>query len=296
MKKLIVFIVAVTFFSCKKEKEIIQKPMSSSYKTFFNYPADNKNKLTIRDVIGDSLTSHRFGEASERYAPEWNEVYFNDSIVKIDFGDEVFSEFQGIIYLNPQHTCLLARKSHVETRPLYIIAANKNKLKTYCLGTCSKSIWGGYDESIVHSNYKNYEKFESIKDSVIRLGNDFMIDRFNAKLYQINMNFPNDALEYDYIASSKDKKTLIFFSFSRYEILQHHYPTNQRVKIDIGERKDDNINFKILFHDNFIDNSENWIKDKSGKYWLDESKFNQGHNKMINELRQESSCSGYPSK
>ena len=183
MKKLIVFIVAVTFFSCKKEKEIIQKPMSSSYKTFFNYPADNKNKLTIRHVIGDSLTSHRFGEASERYAPEWNEVYFNDSIVKIDFGDEVFSEFQGIIYLNPQHTCLLARKSDVSDRPLYIIAAYKNKLKTYCLGTCTKkSDLYIYNESIQNSpGYRTYDNFEESKDSVIRLGNDFMIDRFNAK-------------------------------------------------------------------------------------------------------------------
>lgn len=276
MKKIIVFIVVITFFSCKKEKEIIRKPMSSSSKTFFNYPADKKNKLTIRHVIGDSVTSHRFGEATFRYAPEWNEVYFNDSIVKIDFGDEVFSEFQGIIYLNPQHTCLLARKSDVSDRPLYIITTDKNKLKTYCLGACAKkSELYMYDESISHSNYVNYENFESNKDSIIRLGNDFVIDRFNAKLYQINMDFPTAALEYDYIANSKDKKTLLFFSFSRYEILQVHYPTNQRIKIDIGERKDDNINYKILFHDNFIDNPANWIKDKSGKYWLDKNKYNE---------------------
>ncbi len=234
-----------------------------------NEPAASESSVfSVSHRVGKEEKTGYFAEHGgvRKYTPEWEEVTYRDTLVAVRHGKETISRWQQVIFLNPQKTCALVQVSQYDESArvfYYLLAEKQGQLTVYGIGDDSGNAFPQQETQIQLSR----EPLE-FTDTLLRIGNNFLIDKTQAKIYQINPGYPKRHMPGYLMETSPDGKTLVFMN--NFLLHQIHYHTGKQLKIqyDYYRHSTDNPAIEKIEDKQRLDTFFEWQTDADGCQWL----------------------------
>ncbi|MCD0489832.1 hypothetical protein LPB86_16430 [Pedobacter sp. MC2016-14] len=202
-------ILSIAFTSCKQKQEQYYVPRPITANESFNEPLAQEGALLITKVASA-------GNAAE---PELFTVKYKNNAVNIQPDSSNAASINGKFafaqFVNTQKTCILVQLADSSglVAPFYLIALKDNKLEVISL----------YRQSTGERDLEFTRGKDRIANAGFLINNDFVVTNVNAKVYFIKRPVPDERIQGSFIASSPDKKTLVFLVGSK--LYQLHYPS-----------------------------------------------------------------------
>ena len=238
--KLILCLSLIIFSSCKHEK-VYQAALFDIKVNLNELPNGRKPifstwhlKSKEQKWIGGLFGSNQF--------MEWNEVHYNDTVIRINpqvasASDSELSgypsqersqyDFYDVTYNNPAKTSFIARISgpyNIGNR-FYVFTAQKSGLKVYSI-----------DRPTVIEGDGQWENRDMVKigPNLVMVDNDYVFNQRTGKAYVITRP-GKDRIRGEFAALSPDKQTIAFTTNQL--LYQCHYPSGKVYIEPIGDQQ-----------------------------------------------------------
>lgn len=228
--KLILYISLIIFSSCKHEKvyqaelfdtKVNLNELSNGKKPIFS---QRHLKSKKQEWVGGIFGSNQF--------PEWNEVLYNDSVIRINpkvnppndsessgYPAQERSQynFDDLTYINPAKTSFIARISGPYSigNRFYLFTAQKSGLKVYSI-----------DRPTVIEGDRQWGNRDMLKigPNLLMVDNDYIFNQGTGKAYEITRP-GKDRIRGEFAALSPDQQTIVFTT--DHQLYQCHYPSGK---------------------------------------------------------------------
>lgn len=228
--QLILCLSLIIFSSCKNEK-VYQAALFDINVNLNELPNSKQPIFSQRHLkskeqkwVGGLFGSNQF--------EEWNEVLYNDTVIRID--PEVASpdnsessaypsrersqyDFYDVTYINPAKTSFIARISGPYSigNRFYLITAQKSGLKVYSI-----------DRPTVIEGDRQWENRDMLKiaPNLLMVDNDYIFNQATGKAYEITRP-GKDRIRGEFAALSPDQQTIAFTTAQ--QLYQCHYPSGK---------------------------------------------------------------------
>ena len=266
--KLILCLSLIIFSSCKHEK--VYQAALFDVKVNLNELPNGKPPIFSQRHLKSKKQEWVGGIFGANQFPEWNEVLYNGTVIRID--PQVASpdnsessaypsrersqyDFYDVTYINPAKTSFIARISGPYSigNRFYLITAQKSGLKVYSI-----------DRPTVIEGDRQWENRDMLKigPNLLMVDNDYIFNQETGKAYEITRP-GKDRIRGEFTALSPDKQTIAFTTSQ--ELYQCHYPSG---KVHIEPIDEEQLS-KMVNHKTkeWPHNSFNWIT-MDGKMFL----------------------------
>lgn len=241
-------LLALTFTSCKQaalEKIITPRNLTAD-EDFNGIPKSKSEVLAIIDPDSSGK------EAGKRVA-----IQFRDTTIAIEIGKKPkLDKFADARFINSQKTAVLVQTT---IEPLYyVISIANGKVEVVDLNRASGS----------NGERQFLPGLEELTRTSFVINNDYFITAVNGKVYPIKRQNPDDRIQGQFVAYSRDKNTLVFLTDKA--LYQVSYKTDETFTQPIA-RKLDNVY-------NEIQQNYTWFTNDRGTSFL---KKNADDNRIV---------------
>lgn len=228
--RLILCLSLIIFSSCRHEK--VYQAALFDVKVNLNEVPNGKKPIFSERHLKSREQKWVGGIFGSKQFPEWNEVLYDSTVIRIDpqvasVSDTELSaypsrersqyNFDDLTYINPAKTSFIARISgpyNIGNR-FYLFTAQKSGLKVYSI-----------DRPTVIEGDREWEHRDMLKigPDLLMVDNDYVFNQRTGKAYEITRP-GKDRIRGEFAALSPDQQTIAFTTNE--QLYQCHYPSGK---------------------------------------------------------------------